>query len=254
MPQFTGSILKEDSLGRVETLTGPGGEVLRRVACGGRIPGSGLLARKLLGRERRALERLQGLPGFPQLENSDWALGVPGPDGRIPRPKDVLLRVFVRGQPLHLAETLPANFFDRLLELMGHMHARGVCHNDLHKEQNIVVDERGYPCLIDFQLASLHQGDSRGFQVRCHEDRRHLEKHRRRYLRDGRGPQGDQGEWVEPQRLPRKPLSLVWRKTGKPLYHFLTRKVLRRWDGEERRESSGPWPQWTDPIGAWDRD
>ena len=237
MSQPTVSVLKEDSLGRVERVEGEGGVVLRRVACGGRLPGSGWLARRLLVRERKALERLAGLDGFPELM---------GP-GELAS-KKVLLRSFVEGAPLHRAESLPEDFFERLVELMERMHRAGVCHNDLHKEQNILVDTRGLPVLIDFQLASVHATEGRGFRVRCHEDRRHLEKHRRRYLRDGRGPDPN---WQAPERLPRKPLSRLWRRTAKPMYQLFTRKILRRWDGEERRPSSGPWPEWTPPVGGW---
>ncbi|MCA9001014.1 MAG: phosphotransferase, partial [Planctomycetes bacterium] len=181
------------------------------------------------------------------------ALETPGQGA--PRAQHVLVRHATVGQALHRATELPVNFFDRLEELVAAMHARGICHNDLHKEQNVLVDEQGYPGLIDFQLASVHAGDSRAFRVRCHEDLRHIQKHRRRYLRDGRGPEGvlveDSIRAGAGAGLKRRPLSLVWRRTGKPLYHFITRRILRRWDGEERRESSGPWPAWTAALPPW---
>ncbi len=254
-------ILKEDSLGRVEWIecNREGTAWIRRVACGGRWPFSRWLARNLMARERVALARLAHVPGMPRLLESTGAqygdlVGLESPGQGMPEQDDLLVREATNGAALHQAKSLPLDFFDSLEELVLAVHAQGVCHNDLHKEQNIMVDARGYPGLIDFQLASVHGGDSRSFRTRCHEDLRHIQKHRRRYLRDGRGPEGapmdasiQAGAGAG---LRRRPLSLLWRRTGKPLYHFITRKVLRRWDGEERRESSGPWPEWTEALGS----
>ena len=255
--------LKQDQFGRVERV-GDGERVaLRRVACGSRVPLSRVLGRRLARREQRALRALAG--GGP---DSDGALaGVPLPcddaadfadaaraasaDGRAPAARDVTLRSWQAGAPLHRATALPADFFDLLDALVARVHARGVCHNDLHKEQNIVVGEDGRPALIDFQLASVHPRRGRRFASRARDDLRHLQKHRRRYTRDGRGPTGA----AEPQRgaghgIRRSPLAAAWRRWGKPVYHFVTRRVLGTRDGEDRRPSSGPWPRWTPPVGA----
>jgi serine/threonine protein kinase len=130
------------------------------------------------------------------------------------------------------------------------LHARGVCHNDLHKEQNVLVDPEGRPKLVDFQLASCHARRGRLFASRAREDLRHVEKHRRRYTRLGRGPQGGPEPSSGAGRdLRRSWLARTWRRLGKPVYVFVTRSLLRTRDGEERRPSSGPWPLWTEPIG-----
>ncbi len=49
--------------------------------------------------------------------------------------------------------------------------------------------------------------------------------------------------------MKRKGIPLVWMKTGKPLYEFVTRKILRTRDGEEMRPSTGPWPEWGAAVG-----
>ena len=121
-------------------------------------------------------------------------------------------------------------------------------HNDLHKEQNVLVLEDGRPALVDFQLASVHRARGRPFEARCREDLRHLQKHRRRYTRDGRGP-SEQATGAGAG-LKRGVVARVWRVTGKPLYNLVTRRLLRTRDGEERRPSSGPWPRWEPPLGA----
>ena len=102
----------------------------------------------------------------------------------------------------------------------------------------------GRPALIDFQLASVHLRWGRLFRSRVQDDLRHLQKHRRRYTRDGRGPAGEPEQRGEFHGLPRTGTSALWRRTGKPLYLFVTRRLLRTRDGEERRPSSGPWPEW----------
>jgi serine/threonine protein kinase len=155
---------------------------------------------------------------------------------------DELLRSWIGGHPLHETPTLPRDFFDRLRELVEAIHGRGVCHNDLHKEQNVLVDERGFPALVDFQLASVHERRNRRYRVRCAEDLRHVEKTRRRYARRGAKspPAGP--------RPRRSALAWTWRRIGKPIYNVAVGALGGR-DREPRRPSSGPWPEWTEPVG-----
>lgn len=258
-----GALLKEDQLGRVERIdrveAGSDGVerskpfAVRRVACGGQIPLSRVVARLCAARERRALlhlARAGGLDGVPRWIDDVELARAPSLGRGVPAARDVGLRSWIEGAPLSQAEQLPRDFFDRLDELVQALHARGVCHNDLHKEQNVLVARDGRPALLDFQLASVHEHGGRAFEVRRRDDLRHVEKHRRRYTRFGRGPDGAH----EPERgagagLPRSFVARVWRRTGKPVYNVVTRKLLRTRDGEARRPSSGPWPVWTDPVG-----
>ncbi len=242
-------VLKCDSFGRVERLCGPGGVALRRVACGARLPGSGLIARYLMRREHRALCVLAGHAGTPELVDDALAAGAASSDGSVPHAREVLLRDWVAGQPLHLTESLALDFFDQLDALVEELHARGVCHNDLHKEQNIMVGADGYPYLIDFQLASVHERRGALYRSRVRDDLRHVQKHRRRYTRDGRGPGGGEVGRGAGYGVKRGGVALLWRRTGKPLYNFVTRRLLKTRDGELRRASAGPWPQWTEAVG-----
>lgn len=222
-------VLKSDAFGRVELLATQNGPLIRRVACGGGVIGSGLIARILMRRERRALAELAGLEGVAQLVDS-------------PESKKILLRTWIAGSALNDAERLPLDFFDRLTELVQELHERGVCHNDLHKEQNVLVDTSGYPGLVDFQLASLHKRNGRQFRGRCREDLRHVEKLRRRYRERGdkSGPRAP--------RARRSALAWAWIKLGKPVYKLVMGALSAR-DGEQRRPSSGPWPDWTPALG-----
>ncbi len=235
--------LKRDVFGRVELVRldregpdtlAPAPLAIRRVACGSRLPGSSLLARILLGREARALVRLHGLAGVPRTLQGT---------------RSELIRSYQAGVPLSETDELALDFFERLAELVGEVHALGVCHNDLHKEQNVIVGVDGRPCLVDFQLASVHDRDSRARRVRRREDLRHVEKHRRRYLRDGRGPEGVAFDRRALPPMVRSPGARFWRRVIKPIYVFVTRSLLRTRDGEIRRRSDGAWPRWTEALG-----
>ncbi len=45
------------------------------------------------------------------------------------------------------------DFFPRLGESLALLHAAGVCHNDLGKPENLLVDQTGRGWIIDFQIA-----------------------------------------------------------------------------------------------------
>lgn len=237
----TPKLLKRDAFGRVELIERGAQRIVRRVACGGAAPLSAWIARALLARERRALALARGLDGIPQLAEASAA-------------PERLERTHLDGEPLHRCTRLPLDFFEHLAELVRALHALGIAHNDLHKEQNIIVRPDGRPGLIDFQLASVHAPGSRALSRRAADDLRHIAKHRRRYLRFARVVEPSVSPPRElldaPPRAPdRAGLALLWRRSGKPLYNLVTRRVLRRRDGEERRETQGEWPVWAPALG-----
>ena len=246
-------VLKEDALGRVERLVDASAAgaarpvAVRRVACGGKVPGSRLVARVLAARERRALLLLRGLDHVPGLLEEGALIGAPALSGSAPRARDVLCRTWIEGVPLHAAERLPRDFFDALERLVRALHARGVCHNDLHKEQNVLVTDGGWPALVDFQLASVHAPDSKRWRRRAREDLRHVHKHLRRYVRDGRGPDALAQRVAATPRARRSVLAWIWRRGAKPVYNALFGRLGWR-DREPRRSSAGPWPVWGAPL------
>ena len=243
-------VLKQDQLGRVELLRGTAGPIVRRVASGSGVLGSRAVARILLARERAALERLAGLAGVARVVepgasavNEAYARAR-SLDGSVPDPRDVLLRTWIEGMALSAASALPRDFFERLAELVCSMHARGVRHNDLHKEANVLVGADGYPALVDFQLASCHARDGLTARSRAREDLRHVAKHRFVYCRmlgsDG-GPAVELGR--------RSWIAAGWMTCVKPVYRRFTGPRRARADGEPRRSLDGPRPRWTEPVG-----
>lgn len=210
-------VLKQDLFGTVSlTSDSRGLELIERDLSTARrwcLP----LARLLARRELRALRALDGLPGVPKLLDAS---------------RDRVRREYLAGQPMHKAQPVNPSYFRAASRLVRSLHRRGVAHNDLAKEPNWLVTPGGLPALVDFQLASVSKHRSRWFRSLAHDDLRHLLKHKRHYL---------------PQRLTarerrilahRSWLSRAWMATGKPLYLFITRRLLN----------------WRDREGAGDRD
>lgn len=172
------------------------------------------LARRLAAREARALHALRGVPDVPRLIS--W-------DGRR------LVRSWLPGVPLQQAGGVDAAYFREALRLLRRLHAAGLVHNDLAKEPNWLVTPRGRPALVDFQLAMRPRYRGCLFRMLAHDDLRHLLKHKRSYC---------------PERLTRRerailsrrsPLAAAWANTGKPVYRFVTRRLL----GWADREGAG---------------
>lgn len=211
-------LLKQDLFGRVELVRISGQNprlAVRRDTRAARW-WTRLIARLLAGREARALRRLTGLEQVPQLMS--WRDGI-------------LLRTWIEGKPMQIARPREPCYFDMASALVRRMHTAGVVHNDLAKEPNWLVLEDGRPGLIDFQLAWAPRRRGPVFRLLGREDVRHTLKHKRYYC-------ADRLTTRERTILSRPgPLSAVWMRMGKPVYLFITRRLLR----------------WSDREGAGDR-
>ena len=125
-----------------------------------------------------------------------------------------------------------ARWFRDAHRLLQRLHRAGIAHNDLAKEANWLVLADGSPGLTDFQLAVAGPPRARRMRLLFREDLRHLLKHKRTYCPDALTP-------VERRLLKRHSwLRDVWFATGKPVYRFVTRKLLH-W---EDNEGQGPKP------------
>ena len=200
------AILKADSFGRIALMRDAGGEFVRRdlrhVPAWLRLP-----AWYLACREARALQRVYGLPAMPRLLR--W-------DGR------VLDRSYLGGDAMYRRPPRDdAAWFHAARRLLQQVHRRGLAHNDLAKEANWLVLSDGSPGLIDFQLASVGRARSPWIRLLAREDLRHLLKHKRMYCAQALPP-------VERRMLKRHSwLREAWFATGKPVYRFVTRRLLR---------------------------
>ena len=211
----SGVVLKRDLLstverGRFATPTGEAEAVLRRID---EVPWwSFILARHLLGRERRALMAADKLGIAPPL---------------LFTARRALVRGWIDGLPLHIAKPHgETGFFRSAKAALRKLHRAGICHNDLAKEQNWLRGRDGQAYLTDFQLAALFSRRTWLFRIAAYEDLRHLLKHKRRYAPDALTA-------TEQRVLAKKSLlTRVWMASGKRVYYWLTRGVLRFTDRE----------------------
>lgn len=168
-------IFKHDSWAATSLYVGPSGALLV-VKLHRRSPllvvPMGWLGRRLARHERTLLERLSDLPGIPALAGTVTVQGRPL--------RNAVAREYIPGHPLGEGEAVDDRFFPGLARLLRSMHERRVVYVDLHKRENILVDEQGQPCLIDFQISLawprwLPRG--RIFELFRRSDDYHLMKH-----------------------------------------------------------------------------
>lgn len=216
----TGKLLKKDVFGEVSRLgDGPDARILRDASA---APAwARWLARRLLENEARALAAADGLAGVPELLRHD---------------RDRLERSHLEGRPMQEARPRERAYFRAALALLRRLHRAGIVHNDLAKEPNLLVLEDGQPGFVDFQIAMYFRRRGRVFRQLAREDLRHLLKHKRNYRPDLLT--------ARQRRLLASPsvASRVWMTTGKPVYLFVTRRLLGWADreGAADRGRAGP--------------
>ncbi len=205
--------LKKDLFGEVTIRSGGNSPVIVRDAGKARWwirP----LSRHLLRREATALAALEGTHGVPQLVDIE---------------RDFLIRSYLAGEPMQEARPSDLAWFNAAARLLRQLHSAGVVHNDLAKEPNLLVLNDGSPAIIDFQLAAHRTRRGRLFRIAAYEDIRHLLKHKRTYCAD-RLTQRERNILAKPS-----PFSRLWMATVKPIYLFVTRRIL----GWADREGAG---------------
>jgi hypothetical protein len=174
------------------------------------------LAYNLFARERRALAQAGELGIAPRLLYA-------GPRA--------LVRSWIDGLPLHLAKPHgDTGYFRSAKAALRKLHRAGICHNDLAKEQNWLHGRDGRAYLTDFQLAMCFARRGKLFRIAAYEDLRHLLKHKRRYAPDALT--ASERRILAKKSLPTR----IWMATGKRIYYWITRDLLRFTD----REGGGP--------------
>ena len=179
------------------------------------------LGRWLARREMYFYSQLQDLPGIPgllgKLDDNGFIHGyVPGPTLlECPRNK------------------IDDGFFDRLADLMGSLHRRGISYIDANKRDNVIVATDGQPYLIDFQISWRPNGwgcaglSNRALRFMQRMDFYHLFKHKSRLRPDLMRPQEWQlrrnpGFWHRMHRIVAKPFRQFRRTTLRRLSKAIT--------------------------------
>lgn len=206
-------LLKKDIFGRTELICADGVRRVRRDA-GSAARWARPVARALLRAEAGALAVLEGTDGVPALVESG---------------RDWLEREYLHGKPMQEARPEDAAYFKEAARLLRHIHRCGIVHNDLAKEPNLLVRTDGSPAIVDFQLARYWPGRGKLFRILAREDLRHLLKHKRTYCADHLTHR-EKAILGNPSAIAR-----IWKATGKPVYWFVTRRLM----GWEDREGAG---------------
>ena len=202
--------LKSDLFGRITLVEQNGEQWIRRDTRVARV-WARPVARWLASREAHALLHADGMAGLPALLGWDGA---------------TLERAWIEGEPMQQAKPVDPRYYHQALTLLRRMHRAGISHNDLAKEANWLVMPDGAPALVDFQLAWCTTKRGAVFRMLAREDLRHLLKHKRNYI-----PEKLTQRQKEILSTPAWP-ARAWATTGKRLYLFVTRKLLR-WEDRE---------------------
>ncbi len=133
----------------------------------------GWLGRILASREKYFLDNLSGVRGIPKVYPTVAVNGQVW--------KNAVAHDYIPGKPLSITDRLRPDFFEKVEELLGILHARRIVYVDLHKQENVLVGDDGLPYLIDFQV-SVQLPDSVWcrplFRALRDCDCYHLDKHR----------------------------------------------------------------------------
>jgi RIO-like serine/threonine protein kinase len=200
----THRLLKRDTLGTIELVSDADRTTIvrdaRRAAWWARP-----VAVALCAREAAALAALDGIEGVPRLLRHE---------------RGFVERSFIAGQPLYRAAPPSRSYFVSARTVLAALRRRHVAHNDLAKEANWLCTPDGRAALVDFQLAVVARGSSRGWRALAYDDLRHLLKHKRTYL--------PSSLTARERRVLARPSTAarLWRSTAKPAYLWITRRWL----------------------------
>jgi len=211
---------KHDFFAATGLYDGPSGRIILKI--GRTVPAFGLplawIGRRLADREVTLYQQVDDLAGVPKC------LGRWSDTG--------FAHAYVEGHPLQRHEWVNDGFFSQLSALIDELHRRDIAYVDLEKRENILVDDRGHPCLIDFQISwqwpkTGKRGGLKGLipgwlgrfiLARLQSgDRYHLLKHQRRHRPDTLTPEQlaasrRGGPGITLHRLVARPLTLLRRR------------------------------------------
>ncbi len=129
-----------------------------------------LLGRFLVLREKAAYECLDGLRGVPHYYGTLDAYAL------------ILQHMPAQRVTEVAPDAVPPGFFELLAEIVDNLHRRGIAHGDLHKLDNILIDENAEPVILDFTSAIMTGSNPLAvllFSALCEDDWRGVYKLKR---------------------------------------------------------------------------
>jgi RIO-like serine/threonine protein kinase len=148
------NILATSNQGTILLFKESGLEFVVKAAMGS---GSARLTRQAtLNREYEAYSRLKGVTGIPKCY------------GMVA--DRYLVLEHIRGKPFRDAE-IPdrEEWFAQLLTILRTVHSRGVGHGDLKSKGNLMITDRGRPCVMDFGTTVIKKEGFHPINNRMHE-------------------------------------------------------------------------------------
>ena len=202
------SILKEDIFGSIVHGRVNGQEVICRNYSEARNFVAGFIARILAKNESNILSKSASID-----KNKVPVILFSG--------KGFHCRSYIPGKALSSNPQNASSYYDKARELVNELHHNGIIHNDLEKPQNWIVNEQGDPAIVDFQLSLFFNNRSNKlFSIGKQEDIRHLYKNKKRYCCEGMTV--EELENADKKHL----LSILVMRYIKPIYNFVTRKIM----------------------------
>ncbi len=209
--------LKEDIFGTITLAQVDGAEVICRSYFKARNMLARYVAYFLARRESRILKRLESIPGDKVPKFVHFGNGI-------------CVRSSIDGKSLRDQPASCEKFYAQAYEILNQMHSQGVVHNDLEKPENWLVTKDNGAAIVDFQLAVHFASMSKLFHLARREDIRHLVKNKERFYPEG---------LTDAERiiLKKPKIARANMKYLKPIYNFITRKILNYSDRKHSKYS-----------------
>ncbi len=198
----------------------------------------------LANRERSMLIEFADIPNIPNDSGVVKVNGIPIPTATA--------HEYIPGQPLSWKSEVDDRFWSTLRHTLSLVHDRNIAYVDLHKLENVIVDEQGQPHLIDFQISVKIWNVwplSAILTMLQRSDIYHLDKHQVRMGPDPDAPI-NRPWWIRVHRLIAVPFRTARRflltvigvrsKGGHATTeHFVEEGLTRKHGQEHRSEDSG---------------
>jgi predicted Ser/Thr protein kinase len=148
------NILAKSNQGTILLFREGGMEFVVKTAMGGAAARQARQA--TLNREANAYSRLDGVEGVPRCY------------GMVA--ERFLVLEYIHGTPFRDAQIEDREaWFSGLLSILREVHARGVSHGDLKSKSNLLVTNRGKPCVIDFGTTFIQKDGFHPINNRMYE-------------------------------------------------------------------------------------
>ncbi|ASK79099.1 hypothetical protein CF386_08495 [Paraphotobacterium marinum] len=96
------------------------------------------------------------------------------------------VKIYLEGEPLkkNMINDVTPQYFIRAEKIMNELHEMGIVHNDNQKKENWLINKKGHPCLIDYDIALSFKKYNQLFKYLKKQDIRHFLKLKSKFFPD----------------------------------------------------------------------